>query len=333
MVELLDLGQQAFFIDRAQPAKPAQAARRRQHHAHLVPALRQRMAEGMDGARGIGTEAVVDHEQHARGAQRDKAVARIDRADADRAGGAIAGPAGHDHRVAQAPGRRHFRQQRARRRAAVHQCRHLVAPHAAGEQFIGPVASLHVQPQRASRVRGIGHLAPGHLQAQPILGQQHRGDAAEQLGFVARHPHQLGRGETRHGQVAGDAMQARRAPGQLGAFRRAARIAPQDGRTQYLILGVQQHGAVHLARQADGADAAEWRVPQLRAQLGHGIAGGLPPVGRRLLRPARVQARHVQRAAGQRQQGAVVADHYRLDFRRTQVDPKIHGAPHLSLFV
>src|SRR5690606_16753332 len=53
-----------------------------------------------------------------------------------------------------------------------------------------------------------------------------------------------------------------------------------------LALRIEQHGAVHLTREADGADALG-RHLALGQRLSRGLDGGLPPVGRILLGPGR----------------------------------------------
>ena len=100
-----------------------------------------------------------------------------------------------------------------------------------------------VEPQRA---RGVGHLVDefaAELQRSHSLGQQHRRSHALEDGrLVLAHPQELGRGEARHGEVAGDGTQARR------TRRRARRIC----------------GALRLSFQRmHGRSTSPWRVEQV----------------------------------------------------------------------
>ena len=67
-----------------------------------------------------------------------------------------------------------------------------------------------------------------------------------------------------------------------------ALIAPQDGGTDYLIVGVQEDRTVHLPGQPD---AGNLRRIDLRVgeHAPHAFHRGLPPVRRFLLRPQRVR--------------------------------------------
>ena len=61
-------------------------------------------------------------------------------------------------------------------------------------------------------------------QAHVVLGQQHAARVLEHRGLVLAHPHQLGRGEAGHGDVAGDLASARL--GLLERARTAASLRP-----------------------------------------------------------------------------------------------------------
>ena len=226
--QCLDFGEQGRLVGRGELADPAQTTGRRQHHAHLMPAIRNCVAERVHRRRGVRPEAVADHAQHAGRAERHEAVTGLRRADADRARRVVATAGRDDHAVAQTELARHGGEQGAGGRAAFAQAGHLRARHVAGgEQRIRPVAFGHVEPQRARRVRWIGHLAARQLQAQVVLRQQHAGRARKDFRLVARHPEQLRRGESGHREIAGHAVQLWRALGQLGAFLIAAHVVPQ----------------------------------------------------------------------------------------------------------
>ena len=116
--ERADFGEQRGLVGGGELADPAQAARRRQHHAHLMPAIRNRVTERVHRRRRIRPEAVAHDAQHARRAERQEAVAGFRRADADRARRVVAAARRDDHAFAQAEFARELGAQRARRLAA-----------------------------------------------------------------------------------------------------------------------------------------------------------------------------------------------------------------------
>lgn len=323
-VERFDLGEQRGLVGARQLADPAQAARRGQHDAHQLPAVGDRMAERVHGRRRIRHEAVADDAQHARRAERHEAVARVDRADAERAGRVVATAARDDDRFGQPQLARDVRAQRARRRVAFDDARHLRARHVAGgEQRVGPVAARDVEPQRAGRIRWVGHLRAGQTEAQVVLRHQHAGRRGEHVGFVLRDPQQLRRGEAGHREVAGEGVQVGRALGEQRAFVGAAHVVPQDRGAQHAVVATEQHRAVHLARQADPAHLRE-RFAVLRAQRRERGQRALPPVVGMLFRPARMRPRHAERRAGGADHGAVRGEQQHLHFRGAEVDAEIH---------
>ena len=243
------------------------------------------MAEGVHRGLGPGLEALAADEDHAGGAQGDEALSRFHQPHADGAGRVVAATAGEGHAGRHAPALRQFGLEPARSGAALDQPRHLRARQAAGgQQLVGPVARPHVQPQRARGVRHVARELAAQHEAQPVLGQQHMRDAPEQIGLVLVHPQQLGRGEARHREVAGDGAQPRHARGEGVALGGAAAVIPEDGGAQHLVLRIHSHGAVHLPRQADGAHGRE-RCRLRAPQLGHDGLQRLPPLRGRLLRP------------------------------------------------
>ncbi|MCY1372253.1 hypothetical protein D9M69_594480 [compost metagenome] len=129
------------------------------------------MAERAGGAGGIGLVAGCDDKQHAAGAQRQKALTRVDRAHAHGAGGVVATTAGHDDARGQAQGLRHGGLQIAAGGAALHQPGHVgLGQTGERQQRVGPVALPHVQPQRAAGVRQVGHVLTGEHQPHVVLG-------------------------------------------------------------------------------------------------------------------------------------------------------------------
>ena len=231
-----------------QAGHPLQGAGRRQHHAHLVPAARQGVAKRMRGAGRIGLVTGRDHKQHAAGAQRQKALARLRRAHAHGAGRVVARATGHHNAAWQAQRLRDVGFELAPGFAAFHQAGHMgLRQMRQCQQGIGPGALLHIQPQRAAGIRHIGHVVAREHQAHIVFGQQNFGYTRKQFGFVFGHPAQFGRCEAGHGQATSQSGQAGQFVHPFDALHRRAGVVPQNGGAQYLVLGVQQHGSVHLA--------------------------------------------------------------------------------------
>ena len=99
-----------------------------------------------------------------------------------------------------------------------------------GQHLGRPAALADVQPQRAGGVGSVARLLAGHEQADVVLGQQHAARVLEHRRFVLAHPDELGRRETRHGDVAGDLPAARLGLLERGALLFAATIVPENGR-------------------------------------------------------------------------------------------------------
>ena len=289
-----------------------------------MPKPRQRVAERMHAAVGIGAILGVRHEIHAGGAERHEARTGSDGARAHRAGRLIAAAAHHRDGV-HAPLLGNPRQQVTAHFTAFHQARHVRGCQARGLQHgVRPIARAHIQPQRAGGIGKIAGAFAGHAQAQIILGQKHGLGAGEHVGFVAAQPEQLRRGEAGHGAIAGDRPH-RNGCLQLGTFRLRAAVVPEDGRPQHALAGVEQHRAVHLPGQADGGDARG----EIRKSRHH-RAGGAPPVVGVLLAVFRLGAANGKRLARLAHEGAVFVDHHRLYCGGAEVDAEIHGLARLG---
>ncbi len=325
-----ELGEKIARLTAGDVGPPGEAGRGRQHHAHLVPDAGKRMAEGVDGGRRIGGEAIGRHPQHAGGAQREEGVAGGDRAEADGRGGIVARPAGDDRRVRHAPAGGEVRRQPAGRRGALDEARHLSAREAAGgESFVRPVAFRRIEPERAG---GVGHVLDrlaGQPQADEGLGQEDLGDRCEDLRLVLRHPEEFRRGEAGHGEVAGDGVKRRETLLEGAAFGEGATVVPQDGRPQHSIAIVEQHRAVHLAGQADADDPR-----QLEGMVGGEFVDGgerrHDPALRVLFRPVGMGTGDDERPFGDGDDMVALVDQNRLDARRADVETEIHRGPPLS---
>ena len=118
-------------------------------------------------------------------------------------------------------------------------------------------------------------MLPRQPKTDIVLGQQDLADLRENLGLMLLHPSQLGRGEACHDDIAAQPAKIG-ALFQFRAFGMGAAIVPQDRRAQGLIVGIQQRGAVHLARDGNAAQRREC-LRGRGADLGDGaLAGGDP---------------------------------------------------------
>ncbi|MNK86794.1 hypothetical protein D3C87_1067130 [compost metagenome] len=323
----LDVFRQADqFADVArlrQPRHPAEAGRGAEDHAHLVPALGQAVAERVHALARIRCKAVAAGKQHAGRPQRQQAGARLYHAQADSGRRIVARAAGQQHRVRNAP----FLAQRGaylrRGGAAFDQARHVLARQTGGGQHaLGPVAFGHVQPQSAGSVGHVGDILARQAQGHVILGQQDLGRGAEQRWLVFLQPQQLGRREAGHGLVARDGARLGHQRLEFHAFGKGARVVPQDGCAQHVLLLVEQGGAMHLARQRDAAQAGK-RYRLGGADGGDDVQGGVPPVFGILFRPAGMGAGHAQGHAGAGNDGLRVIGEDGLDFGSADIDTEI----------
>jgi hypothetical protein len=143
---------------------------------------------------------------------------------------------------------------------------------------------------------------------------------------VLAHPHQLGRGEAGHREVARDVAEPRHGARERLALRGAAAVVPQDGGAQHLAGGIEQRGAVHLARQADGTHRGK-RLGVRLAERAHHLFQRVPPLPRRLLRPQRLRPLDRERRAGHAHDAVVVGEQQRLELGRAEVESQIQDEP------
>ena len=87
---------------------------------------------------------------------------------------------------------------------------------------------------------------------------------------------------------------------ELAHSARGAAVVPQDRRAQRPVVGVEHHGAVHLAGQADRGGSGESSARCL-ARGRRRLAGRGPPDVRLLLRPQRMRAGRGERDGGRGQ--------------------------------
>ncbi len=145
----------------------------------------------------------------------------------------------------------------------------------------------------------------------------------EEVRLVLAHPGDLRRGEAGHGDVAGDLAGAGEGGLDLGAFGHGAAVVPEDGGAEDAVVGVEADRAVHLAGEADAAQALE---AVLAGEGGDGGLDALPPGLGVLLGPAGVWAGDGEVVAGLADQALVAVEEDRLDRGGADVDAEVHGA-------
>ena len=303
------------------PGEPFEAVGGREDHAHLVPGVRDRVAEGVDRSVGIGREGGVGDEEHAGGAERDEGAAGSDHADAAGRRGVVAGAARDDHVFRGAPALGEVGAEIAGDGAAFDETGHLGAGQSGGgEKIVRPVAGGDVEPKGSGGVGHLGDVVAGQHQADVVLRQKDHGDAVEDLGLMVTEPLQLRGGEAGHRDVAGDAAAVGEGGLDLGAFRAGASVVPQDGGAQDRVVGVEADRAVHLAGEADAAQLAE------AMGLGQGVDRGEhagPPVGGVLFGPAGMRARDFEMMAGLADQRLIRVEERGFDRGCSDVDAEI----------
>ncbi len=304
--------------------EPVQSIGRGQDHAHLVPGSGQRMAEGVDGRGGVWPVAVVRREKDTRGAERHEGLTGTRHAHPDGGRGIVPGAARDDRGRGQTPAPRQFRPQGARDIRPLDQPRHRCARQVRTcQKLVRPVARPGVEPARPGGVGHLGHMLTRQPEAEVVLRQEHPRHAGEDGGLVRLHPGELRRGKAGEDDVAADPP-----PDGVGVHRRgfrvAARVVPEDAGSQHLVRGVEERGAVHLARKPDPAHR---RQPDFGCERIHHRLGGGDPVGGGLFRPAGLRAADRQRRAGLGHDALRVVDQQALEARRPEVEAKVHVRP------
>ena len=124
------------------------------------------------------------------------------------------------------------------------------------------------------------------------MRQRDMGETGEIRGLVLFEPKNFWRSESRQDVVSGD-FDGFFTPTEFGtdfiALRGGRRVAPEFGRTDDLMIGIERHEAVLLSGDADPADLGFSRS-EIGEDLGDGLAERVPPDGWILLRVTSRQA-------------------------------------------
>ena len=185
----------------------------------------------------------------------------------------------------------------------------------------------HVQQQHAAGVADFRGVLAGQAAADFILRQQDLAGLLEVLRLVIPQPEDLRRREAGQGGVGHQLDQigaAADALFHLGAFGGGPLVVPEDRPANDLVVLVEEHRAVHLARQPDRANRG-----RLEFRLGHRLADradrGLPPILGVLLAPERLGEVARVGLHGGGQDRALLVDGQRLGARGADVDAEKHA--------
>ena len=275
---------------------------------------------------GRGGIAAARGQQHARGAQRHKPLPFGHASGATGRRCVIATASGDAYRAIQPPLRKALGGELPRRIAPFNKGGHLVGPHTAFLQQLGrPCPRAHIKPTGASGVRHVHRHFSRQPVAQIILWQQHLGDTRENIRLMLGHPHKLGGRKPGKDDIAGNRPEIRVRVQRFGRLGRAG-VVPQDAGPQHFASGIQQHRAVHLARQANALEPRP-ACPRLCPQARHRCRAGVQPIGRGLLGPASLWVRYAIAALGHRLHRAARIHQHRPQAGCAQIKAQIHDSP------
>jgi len=234
-------------------AQPAQRQARRQNSTHLIPARAlfrlQRAAKRVRPAQSIHPHLGQRLKNLPAAAQGHEERTGVHHTCAQRAARRI-GCAGHNRYACGQPHRQGglLTQQAGYRARGLHG-RQPGRLDARQRQQVGrPIATLHIQQQRAGAVAGVRSQGAGHAPAHIVLGQQHMLHLPPQLGaFLLQPEHGGGLESGRHG-TACQRRQAFQAGLRCDFLHLActAPVRPDDGGSQGVTARAKQHRAMHL---------------------------------------------------------------------------------------
>ena len=144
------------------------------------------------------------------------------------------------------------------------------------------------------------------------------------IRLVLGDPFELRPGKARHRLHPNDARQIRIVARKPVRLAKRASIVVQDRGANRLVGAVEQHRAVHLAREADRRHPAE-RFASGALEVGDRAGHRGRPIGGVLLRPAGVRTGGRIGAGGACDRLAALVDQKRLKPGGSAVQPEIHG--------
>ena len=203
---------------RERVAKPAQRSGGVEHHAHRLPRVRERVAEGMNARLAIVRVRRERGEDDTRRAEDDRDDARLDHPDAER--------------------RRLLVARSGDLGGLVHRRKPVARDLERGEHVVAPAPVRDVEEERSGGVRGVDRPLARQAQADVVLRQRDPADAPVDVGLVSAQPEQLRRREAGERPVAGERDQPLEADAllDLGALGAGALVVPEDRRAEDAVL-------------------------------------------------------------------------------------------------
>ncbi|MEJ2359789.1 MAG: hypothetical protein P8Y13_17160, partial [Deinococcales bacterium] len=175
------------------------------------------------------------------------------------------------------------------------------------QQLGDPGVAAKIVEQRAGGVRGVGGELAREPQVDVVLGEEQVVAAIQQPGVVTAYPQQLRSDVDGVGRVEGGSAEELGVAGveEVGLLGRAL-VEPDERVGHRLAAFVEEHEAVELAGQGDGAQLARASPVE---RLPAGGAHRRPPGPRVLLGPADPRVRDRVSGAALAQHTAVVVEH------------------------
>ena len=281
-------------------AQPAQRQPGGLRHAHHVPASREWRGRtcgagrfGSGAGRSVAAKTTPDVPMVALTAP-GRVMPMPDRA------GRLIARAGDDRRaLAQAGRARPPRATRARRssgdsKTAGSSVRSMPA---ASSISCDQRATRDVEQQRARRVGDVDRVLAAQPEAHVVLRQQHVAHARPDVGLVRRTQSSFVSVKFVSAGLDVSSSSRSRADGLVepAALGLGALIAPDDRRPQHLAARVEQHGAVHLSREADRTRSHRRATPLCGEDRADGHPGRRATSRRDPARPRRSAARRTAR--------------------------------------
>ncbi len=287
-----------------------------------MPGAGHSVAEGVDPPQRVQGYALGVGEDHPRGADGRGDQARPDDAVADPTGCLVTGAA-DDGRSRRQTGRLRagrrdvggdlgrLEDRRQKIRVDVEEAKHLRRPAAVG----------HVEEKCARGVGDLGGEGSAQTEADVVLGQEEYASPTVDLRLVLTDPEEFGSAETGESRVTGEVDQpaladALRDPVTLGL---GALVAPENGRPEHPVVGVEQHHPVHLSGEAYPHDLGRVH-PRSGDRATDGCLGGVPPVLRVLFGPEGVGGGHRVLGGGRPQDLPFRVNHHRAGAAGPDID-------------
>jgi hypothetical protein len=145
----------------------------------------------------------------------------------------------------------------------------------------------HVEEKSAGSIGDVDRFFSCETEADVVLRQHDRANAAPICRLVFAHPKEFCDCEVRQRRIAGELDQALGADflGERSALRPGANVTPDQRRADHFVCGVEHDSAMHLTRETDARDVFRAQVGS-RQSFANGDTASAPPVFGLLLGPS-----------------------------------------------